>query len=337
MGADDQPHPQLVEIEQGKSSATGTADVTVATFQVRSCRALRSSDMSLLTRTRMQTLAYNDFSRLEKFVPESHKAVIIDEAHHAAAPTYIEILSRFDPEVETALVSTRADSDGETLEAMAIERREDVEGGWAVEAEAPTQEDEQEVVDNPDAVDDFLPQEDASFKASSSTDTGSGYVDEPPPLPMLLDSLGRARVPLLAFTATWGRADGLALGKVFEKIVWHADWLDMVRGKWCVRAASPKSVQAPFAETCTDFVGACFFRTGSPISNSPPSKSTFRRSTSTRSKSLRRLATSTWRAWRGRSIPTSLRQLPSMHGSRRLRVSRQGQPALGPFARTAQD
>ncbi|GAA5991266.1 hypothetical protein JCM10908_003230 [Rhodotorula pacifica] len=202
-----------VDVEQGKSSATGLADVTVATFQ---------------------TLAYNDFSRLEKFLPESHKAIIIDEAHHAAAPSYIEILSRFDPLVETALIAEGLDGVeapvlNEVIEERPMDREEEVE------------EQEQEEEDNPDAVDDFLPSADSldassaagSAPSASSTDQSTQYIDEPTPLPMLLDpASGRARVPLLAFTATWGRADGLALGKVFEKIVWHADWLDMVRGKW---------------------------------------------------------------------------------------------------------
>lgn len=54
------------------------------------------------------------------------------------------------------------------------------------------------------------------------------------PMPFKLDAAGNVRVPLLAFTATWTRTDRLALGQVFEKIVWHADWLGMIRGRWCV-------------------------------------------------------------------------------------------------------
>ncbi|EMS24929.1 UvrABC complex, subunit B [Rhodotorula toruloides NP11] len=138
-------YPDLVvDVEQGDSRGSGLGHVTVATFQ---------------------TLARDDCARLEKFIPERHKAVIIDEAHHAASPSYIEILSRFDSEIEKRF-------EGEV----------------------------------------------------SGTD--------PDPLPLKLDSLGRARVPLIAFTATWGRSDGIALGKVFEKIVWHGEWLDMIRGKW---------------------------------------------------------------------------------------------------------
>lgn len=61
-----------------------------------------------------------------------------------------------------------------------------------------------------------------------------GEVVPEPPMMATLSEEGEVCVPLLAFTATWHRADGMALGKVFEKIVWHGDWLDMIRGKWCV-------------------------------------------------------------------------------------------------------
>jgi len=54
-----------VEVEQGqRNSASGYADVTVATYQ-----------------TLLQP------HRLNKFQPEKMKAVIVDEAHHAAAPS----------------------------------------------------------------------------------------------------------------------------------------------------------------------------------------------------------------------------------------------------------
>jgi ATP-dependent helicase IRC3 len=56
-----------VEIEQGvKHKASGTADVTVATYQ-----------------TLLQE------QRIAKFIPNNMKAIIIDEAHHAAAPSYV--------------------------------------------------------------------------------------------------------------------------------------------------------------------------------------------------------------------------------------------------------
>ncbi len=47
-----------------------------------------------------------------------------------------------------------------------------------------------------------------------------------------MDDAGRPLVPVLGFTATFGRADGLALGKVFHKIAWHSDWTEMIKAKW---------------------------------------------------------------------------------------------------------
>ncbi|KAF9237313.1 P-loop containing nucleoside triphosphate hydrolase protein [Melanogaster broomeanus] len=108
-----------VEIEQGtKHKATGLADVTVATYQ-----------------TLLQP------QRLAKFRPEDLKAIIIDEAHHAAAPS--------------------------------------------------------------------------------------------PPHP----------IPIIGFSATFSRHDGLALGSVFEKIVYHHGFLEMIKEQWLcdVRFTSVKA------------------------------------------------------------------------------------------------
>lgn len=58
---------------------------------------------------------------------------------------------------------------------------------------------------------------------------------DPPPTPTVIgtiDNEGRPLVPILGFTATFTRADGVGLGKVFSQIVWHADWLAMIRSKW---------------------------------------------------------------------------------------------------------
>ena len=113
--------------------------------------------------------------RLEKFRAQYLKAVIVDEAHHAAAPSsvthgctadmhqglfayglrsrYRHILSHFDPAIK-----------------------------------------------NPDE----------AF--------------EPPELTHL--------VPILGFSATFSRHDGLALGSVFEEIVYHKDFLEMIKDEW---------------------------------------------------------------------------------------------------------
>ncbi|KAF8632559.1 hypothetical protein AX15_001769 [Amanita polypyramis BW_CC] len=120
-----------VEIEQGsKFRASGLSDVTVATYQ---------------------TLLSND--RITKFDPNTIKALIVDEAHHAAAPSYRRILSYFDSDI----------------------------------------------------------------KGPEST-----FV--PSPL--------KHKVPIIGFSATFSRHDGLALGSVFERIVYHRDFLEMIKEQW---------------------------------------------------------------------------------------------------------
>ncbi|PCH33701.1 nucleoside triphosphate hydrolase protein [Wolfiporia cocos MD-104 SS10] len=120
-----------VEIEQGaKHHASGTADVTIATYQ-----------------TLLQS------NRLAKFKAKGMKAIIVDEAHHAAAPSYRHILSHFHADIKS-----------------------------------------------PEK--DFVP-------------------------PVLLHN-----VPILGFSATFGRHDGLALGSVFEQIVYHRDFLEMISDQW---------------------------------------------------------------------------------------------------------
>ncbi|KAH8120198.1 P-loop containing nucleoside triphosphate hydrolase protein [Phellopilus nigrolimitatus] len=120
-----------VEIDQGvKHKATGEADVTVATYQ------------SLLRG-----------NRIAKFNADKLKCVIIDEAHHAAAPSYRKVLSRFDTNIR-----------------------------------------------HPD-------------------------VDVPPP------TLSHP-IPIIGFSATFSRHDGLALGSVFQRIVYHRDFLEMIKEQW---------------------------------------------------------------------------------------------------------
>ncbi|CDO71637.1 hypothetical protein BN946_scf184911.g107 [Trametes cinnabarina] len=100
------------------------------------------------------------------------KALIIDEAHHAAAPSYRRILSHFHPDIK-----------------------------------------------NPDG--DF----------------------EPPKL--------KHRVPVLGFSATFSRHDGLALGSVFERIVYHRDFLEMIKEQWYV---IPKPKRTQTATEWIDFL-----------------------------------------------------------------------------------
>ncbi|KAI9445021.1 P-loop containing nucleoside triphosphate hydrolase protein [Lactarius indigo] len=120
-----------VEIEQGgKHKASGDADLTVATYQ------------TLL-----------EAERLHKFSPQGFKAVVVDEAHHAAAPSYRRILSFFHPDIPS-----------------------------------------------PESLSHARPVRDA--------------------------------VPIFGFSATFSRHDGLALGSVFERIVYHRDFLDMIKEQW---------------------------------------------------------------------------------------------------------
>ncbi|KAJ7630892.1 P-loop containing nucleoside triphosphate hydrolase protein [Roridomyces roridus] len=119
------------QIEQGaKHKASGSADVTVATYQT-----LRQPE------------------RVKKFDPASLKAIIIDEAHHAAAPSYRRLLAHFDAEIK-----------------------------------------------HPDK--DFA-------------------------VPVLPH-----RIPIIGFSATFSRHDGLALGSVFERIVYHRDFIGMIKEQW---------------------------------------------------------------------------------------------------------
>jgi len=41
-------------------------------------------------------------------------------------------------------------------------------------------------------------------------------------------------IPLVGFSATFSRHDGLALGSVFERIVFHRDFLEMIKEQWLV-------------------------------------------------------------------------------------------------------
>jgi ATP-dependent helicase IRC3 len=61
-----------IEIELGKSHASGAADITVASMQ-----SITSKD------------------RIQKYDPSAFKLVLVDEAHHIVAPKYLEILEHF--------------------------------------------------------------------------------------------------------------------------------------------------------------------------------------------------------------------------------------------------
>ncbi len=40
-------------------------------------------------------------------------------------------------------------------------------------------------------------------------------------------------VPIVGFSATFSRHDGVALGSIFERIVYHKDFLEMIKANWC--------------------------------------------------------------------------------------------------------
>ncbi|KAF9044602.1 P-loop containing nucleoside triphosphate hydrolase protein [Hymenopellis radicata] len=125
-----------VEIEQGvKHKASGSADVTVATYQ---------------------TLLQQE--RIAKFEPDKMKAIIVDEAHHAAAPSYRRILSYFDSEIR------HPDHDDEAFASV--------------------------------------------------------------------EPITKHKIPIIGFSATFSRHDGLALGSVFQHIVYHRDFLEMIKEQW---------------------------------------------------------------------------------------------------------
>ncbi|WWC68852.1 uncharacterized protein I206_102788 [Kwoniella pini CBS 10737] len=66
-----------IEVEQSKRTASGKADVTIATYQT-----------------------LNNPERLAKFDPKDFKLVIVDEAHHAAAHSYLRLLHYFNSQVQ---------------------------------------------------------------------------------------------------------------------------------------------------------------------------------------------------------------------------------------------
>ena len=39
-------------------------------------------------------------------------------------------------------------------------------------------------------------------------------------------------IPIVGFSATFSRHDGIALGSVFQRIVYHRDFLEMIKEQW---------------------------------------------------------------------------------------------------------
>ena len=40
------------------------------------------------------------------------------------------------------------------------------------------------------------------------------------------------KIPIIGFSATFSRHDGMALGSVFQEIVYHQDFLQMIKEQW---------------------------------------------------------------------------------------------------------
>lgn len=78
------PHLK-VEIEQGQNVADIDADVVVASTA---------------------TLGRSNSARIEKFPPNHFATVVVDEAHHAAAPSYKRILEHFTPQLQLGVTAT---------------------------------------------------------------------------------------------------------------------------------------------------------------------------------------------------------------------------------------
>jgi ATP-dependent helicase IRC3 len=46
------------------------------------------------------------------------------------------------------------------------------------------------------------------------------------------EEIESSNVPIIGFSATFGRHDGRALGRIFQEIVYHRDFLQMIRDQW---------------------------------------------------------------------------------------------------------
>ena len=112
-----------------------------------------------------QTL--NNEERLQKFDPRTLKAIVVDEAHHSAAPSFVKfayIVLSSHPLNRYRRILSRFDSD-------------------------------------------------IRFPGCPT-----------PEVPH--------KIPIIGFSATFSRHDGLSLGSIFQRIVYHKDFLDMIKDEW---------------------------------------------------------------------------------------------------------
>jgi ATP-dependent helicase IRC3 len=119
-----------------------------------------------------QTL--NISERLAKFNPSKLKAVIVDEAHHAAAPSQVSLFFSMGSSSFRSNISC-------SYRRLLSKFNPDIQA--------------------PD----------------------KNAISGPEPL---------HKVPIIGFSATFSRHDGLALGSVFERIVYHRNFLEMIKEQW---------------------------------------------------------------------------------------------------------
>ena len=77
----------------------------------------------------------------------------------------------------------------------------------------------------------------------SRFDPAIKHPDEDVPLPGI-----KHRIPILGFSATFSRHDGLALSSVFEEIVYHRDFLEMIKEQWYAKLVV--FARRPFMRDC---------------------------------------------------------------------------------------
>lgn len=97
-------------------------------------KAGETSDGEDVVSASVQTLSRD--ARLKKFAPDEFDFVVVDEAHHAAAPTYRKILSYFKPRKTIGLTATPKRADGarltDSFDGICFDRdlRWGIEHGW---------------------------------------------------------------------------------------------------------------------------------------------------------------------------------------------------------------
>ncbi|KAM0754282.1 P-loop containing nucleoside triphosphate hydrolase protein [Meredithblackwellia eburnea MCA 4105] len=160
-----------------------------------------------------QSLSWNSHRRLAKFNPELFKAVIVDEAHHATSPSYLGILEHFNP-----LVGRK--------------------GFHPTPSPLPSPSPSPSLTGPSTSLEQTTMPKTAPFHLSPPVESEEEEGGEEKPC-----------VPLIGFSATFSRPDGVALGKVFEEVVWSASWEGLVDGGWLAPLSFISVSLSPSAST----------------------------------------------------------------------------------------